>query len=232
MSRRFAIALGLAGLLVGLLGFTSLGQASVHGVRAQVVPRALYANNAGAVGGIKAYRKAHANALVATNKDGKLPDAVIPVQIEVEGPQGPPGPQGPKGDKGDPGPQGVQGLPGPQGNDGLPGPKGDTGPPGPGLAGLHIVSATTDEDNNDSKPLGVACPSGEFVVSGGARVAPANGQVAIVSSFPALTSTVSGWSATAAETQVTTAEAKPVTIGQPDDFTWTLTVFALCGKKT
>ena len=79
------------------------------------------------------------------------------------------------------------------------------------------------------------CPSGEFVISGGARVSPANGQVAIVSSVPFISASVSGWSATGAEVRVTTKTDDPdkrVTTGQPNDFTWTLSVFALCGKKS
>ena len=121
MSRRLPIGLALAGLLVGMLGFTSLGEASISGLSAKVVPRAKFALNAAAVGGIKAYRKAHANALVATGKDGKLPDAVLPIGIEVEGPQGPPGPKGDKGDKGDKGATGPQGASGSQGPQGPPG---------------------------------------------------------------------------------------------------------------
>ncbi len=86
MSRRLPIALGLAGLLVGMLGFTSLGQASVHGFKARIVAKAKYAENAGAVNGITASRKAKANALVATNGRGKLPDAVLPIGLDITGP--------------------------------------------------------------------------------------------------------------------------------------------------
>src|SRR5215212_7113855 len=202
MSRRLPIALGLAGLLVGMLGFTSLGEASVSGLSARVVPRAKYATNAGAVGGIKAYRKPHANALVATGKDGKLPDSVIPIQIEFEGPQGPPGPKGDKGDRGDPGPTGSpgqQGPSGPQGPPGADGQPGATGPAGPGLRSPHIVSTETDSNGVDVKATGIACPSGERIISGGADVTPENGRVNLVRSVPFISGELSGWSAAAHE---------------------------------
>jgi hypothetical protein len=241
MSRRLPIALGLAGLLVGMLGFTSLGQASVHGLQARIVAKAKFAQNAGAVNGIPASRKAKANALVATNGKGKLPDSVLPIGLDITGPPGPTGPKGDKGDTGPEGPVGPGGPPGPPGQQGAVGPEGpqglpgNTGPPGAGLTGVHIVSADSVEDNSNSRSAVVNCPSGEFVISGGARVAPTNGQVAIVSSVPFVSASVSGWSATAAEVQVTTDPADPdkrVTTGQPSDFDWALSVFALCGKKS
>jgi len=235
------IALGLAGLLVGMLGFTSLGQASVHGLNARIVAKAKFAQNAGAVNGITASRKAKANALVATNGKGKLPDAVLPIGLDITGPPGPTGPKGDKGDTGPPGPAGPTGSPGPPGQQGSQGPEGPqglpgaTGPAGAGLTGVHIVSADSDEDNSNAKAVAVNCPNGEFVISGGARVAPANGQVAIVSSVPFISTSFSGWSATGAEVRVTTEDddpAKRVTTRQPSDFTWAITVFALCGKKS
>ncbi len=123
--------------------------------KARIVAKAKYAENAGAVNGITASRKAKANALVATNGRGKLPDAVLPIGLDITGP---PGPTGPKGDKGDTGPAGTarpgQGPPGPQGPQGPEGPQGlpgDTGPPGAGLTGVHIVSADSVEDNSNSK---------------------------------------------------------------------------------
>ena len=128
-----------------------------------------------------------------------------------------------KGRRGRQGPEGIQGLPG------------ATGPAGAGLTGVHIVSADSDEDNSNSKAVAVNCPNGEFVISGGARVSPANGQVAIVSSVPFVSTSFSGWSATGAEVRVTTEDDDPdkrVTTRQPNDFTWTISVFALCGKKS
>jgi collagen triple helix repeat protein len=240
MSRRLPIALGLVGLVVGLLGFTSLGSASVRAVNATIVAHARYADNAGAIGGIKAYRRPHANALVATNKQGKLPDSILPIGIEVEGPQGPQGPQGPKGDKGDPGPQGTQGAQGPQGPEGPAGPPGDTGAPGPAGPGIRNMIIRSDEtptdnaDGNDppnTKTLAVFCLSSERVISGGAEIiTPDQGRVTVVRSVPFLSTNSSGWSATAAEVKVTTDDAKPVTTGQPSDFEWSLRVYALCAK--
>jgi Collagen triple helix repeat (20 copies) len=221
MSRRLPIALGLAALLVGMLGFTSLGEASIHGVRASVVPKARFADNAGAVGGIKAYRRPHANALVATNGKGKLPDAIMPIGIEVTGPQGPQGPKGDKGDKGDTGATGAQGLPGPQGPGGPAGPAGDTGAPGPagpGIRSMVIRSDDTPTNDNITKSLPVFCLTGERVISGGAEIISSDrGRVTIVRTVPFLTTDSSGWSVTAV--------AKDAT--GPD---WGLRVYVLCAK--
>ena len=243
MSRRLPIALGLAALLVGMLGFTSLGEASIHGVRANIVAHAKFADNAGAVNGITASRRPKANALVATNGRGKLPDAVMPIGIEVTGPQGPPGAKGDKGDNGDTGPAGQQGSPGPQGpsgNDGAPGPTGPTGPTGPagpvgpGLKGVIIRSDETSTDGNNTKSLPVFCLTGERVITGGTEIiAPDSGRVTVARSVPFDSSSSSGWSATGSEIKVTTNDPDPtkrVTTGQPDDFTWSLRVYAMCAK--
>ena len=177
MSRRLPIALGLAGLLVGMLGFTSLGQASVHGLNARIVAKARYAENAGAVNGITASRKAKANALVATNGRGKLPDAVLPIGLDITGPPGPTGPKGDKGDTGPAGQPGPQGSPGPQGPQGPPGsdgPAGPAGPAGPGLRNMIIRSDDTSTNDNNTKTLPVFCLSGERVISGGAEIISPN----------------------------------------------------------
>ena len=237
MSRRLPIALGLAGLLVGMLGFTSLGQASVHGLNARIVAKAKYADNAGAVNGITASRKAKANALVATNGRGKLPDAVLPIGLDITGP---PGPTGPKGDKGDtgpagqPGPQGSPGPEGPQGPPGSDGPAGPAGPAGPGLRNMIIRSDDTSTNENNTKTLPVFCLSGERVISGGAEIiSPSAGRVSLIRSVPFLSTDSSGWSASAAEIKVTTNTPDPadaVTTGQRDDFEWSLRVYVLCAK--
>jgi Collagen triple helix repeat (20 copies) len=242
MSRRLPIALGLAALLVGMLGFTALGQASVSGLRANIVARAKFADNAGAVNGITASRRPKANSLVATNGKGKLPDAIMPVGIEVVGPQGPQGAKGDKGDKGDTGPAGPQGSPGPQGpagNDGATGPTGPAGPAGPagpGLKGVIIRSDETSTDGNNTKSLPVFCLTGEHVITGGAEIiASDSGRVTVARSVPFDSSSSSGWSATAAEIKVTTNDPDPtkrVTTGQPDDFTWSLRVYAMCAKTS
>jgi hypothetical protein len=239
-SRRLPIALGLAGLLVGVLGFTSLGEASVRSVSATVVPKAKFATNAGAVNGIKASRTPRAGYLIPLKSNGKLPDKVLPYQIDVVGEQGPPGAKGDKGDKGDTGPAGLQGNPGPSGSPGPQGPSGppgDTGPAGPqgpagpGLKGLHIVSFESDTNNDDNKSASVACPSGERMISGGSAVQPENGRVMIVRSVPYVSGDNSGWSAAAAEVRAqaeTTPDATPV--DEPDSFQWSLSIYALCAK--
>src|SRR5829696_8985674 len=107
MSRRTPIALGVAALVVAALGFTSLGQASKL---AKPVSRAIYANNAGAVNGIKASRTPKPNRLLMLDKEGQVPDKALgDLIIEVQGPPGPQGAQGPQG------PQGPKGAAGPQG---------------------------------------------------------------------------------------------------------------------
>jgi len=53
---RLPVALGVAGLLVGVLGFTSLGEASVSAAKPRIITRAKYADNAGAVGSVKVSR--------------------------------------------------------------------------------------------------------------------------------------------------------------------------------
>jgi|RhiMetdeSRZDD1v2_1073273.scaffolds.fasta_scaffold282197_2 Collagen triple helix repeat (20 copies) len=239
MSLRVPIALGLAGLLVGVLGFTSLGEASVRATNARVVPHAKFADNSGAVGGFKVYRTKHGNALIATNKAGRLPDSVLPIGIEVEGPQGPAGPKGDKGAKGDPGPAGpqgpggAQGPQGPAGDNGLQGPKGDAGPPGPGLRDPHIISSVSDTNGTDLKGASVSCPSGERVVTGGAEITPLLGRVVLVRSVPFISGSTSGWSASASEVRAKVDlpnAANPSTVDEPGNFDWSLTVYALCAK--
>jgi Collagen triple helix repeat (20 copies) len=234
MSLRVPIALGLAGLLVGVLGFTSLGEASVRATNARIVAHAKFADNSGAVGGFKVYRTKHGNALIATNKAGRLPESVLPIGIEVEGPQGPQGPKGDKGAKGDPGPAGpqgpggAQGPQGPAGDNGLQGPKGDTGPAGPGIRSMTLRFADTATGGGDAKSQSVSCLSGESVISGGAEIiASDQGRVSITLNAPTGSS---GWTASAAEIKVTTSGANPVTTGQPADYAWGLRVYALCGR--
>jgi hypothetical protein len=89
----------------------------------------------------------------------KMLEASLSVAIGAEGPQGDPGP---------PGPMGLTGPPGPQGPVGPIGPEGPQGPAGPGGTGgsfdpakLHSVTCT----NRTS----CGCPSGEVLISGGAK---------------------------------------------------------------
>ena len=84
---------------------------------------ASFAQNAGAVNGIKASRTPKPGKLVPLGKNAKLPRSVVPTIRGARGLQGPAGPPGPVG------PQGLQGA---------------TGPAGPGAAKLSFdVPANT-----------------------------------------------------------------------------------------
>jgi len=237
--RRVPIALGVAGLAVGLLGFTPIGEASVRAVTAKVPSKARYALNAGAVGGVKVSRTPKAGRLFPLPKDGLLPQSVLPYQIEVEGPQGatgPTGPPGPKGDTGPAGPQGNPGTPGPGGPQGPSGPAGDQGPPGPagpGIKNPHIVSFETDSNGDNYKSASIACPPGEREISGGAAVTPENsGRAFVVRSVPYISGNDNqGWSAAATEVRAQAETDPDVTpVDEPDGFGWSLSVYALCAR--
>jgi len=96
---------------------------------------------------------------------------------------------------------------------------------------MHILSDVTDVTDENQKTRTVFCPSGERVISGGARITPSTGRVTITSSVPFLSSESSGWSATANELSAQ-AESKPdaTAVNEPDEFTWNLTVYVLCAK--
>lgn len=233
MSRRLPIALGLAGLLVGLLGFTTLGQAAGTSAARGVVTvkRALFAKNAGAVNGIHASRKPKAGQLVALNKNKKLPESVIPIELIIEGAQGPQGVQGEQGPAGPAGPEGPQGPSGPSGPAGPQGPEGPAGPAGAGATGVEIVTDSTASDDLDAKNIAVFCPSGKRVVSGGASTST-DGRVSLTRSAPFISGANSGFSAAAAEVRGVTkpSSGTGVTVGQPDSYEWSLSVYALCAK--
>ena len=72
MRRRLPIALSTAALVVALFGVTPLGNAA-----ANVVKRALFANNSGAVNGIKASRTPSPGKLLPLGSDGFLDSSVI-----------------------------------------------------------------------------------------------------------------------------------------------------------
>jgi hypothetical protein len=232
------IALALAGLVVAVLGFTSLGEAAGTAVKgASAVKVADYAKNAGKVDGLSASRKPKGGMLFPLKANGKLPDSVIPINLVVEGPQGPPGPQGDRGAqgaKGDPGaagPQGPPGSQGPQGGIGPQGPQGPSGPPGPGVSGMHFISYETDTTNDDSKPAAVLCPSGEHVISGGGQVNPPNGRANLVASAPFSSGNQTGWGVVASEVKATSETTPDTTpVDEPDSFQWSLTVYAVCAK--
>jgi hypothetical protein len=160
---RLPLAIALAALVVGVLGWTGLGSAAVSAVRVA------FAKNAGAVDGISASRSRKAGQLLPLGRNGKFPLSAIPAgtQIVLEGPRGD---RGPKGDPGARGPQGVQGPAGqtgpqgpqgPAGSGGVPGPKGDPGAMGAqGPAGIQGQKG----DKGDTGPPGV---SGYEVKTGG-----------------------------------------------------------------
>jgi hypothetical protein len=238
-----------------MLGFTTVGEASVRSVSARIVPRAKFATNAGAVGGFRVSRTPRAGYLFplsykAKTADGKLKPHIFPLSVipftpttttGSDAPQGPPGPAGPKGPKGDtggPGTQGPPGLPGTSGPQGPAGPPGDTGAPGPagpGFGKTHIVSFESDTNKENYKAASVACPTGERVVSGGISVTPENsGRVGKVRTAPYLSGNDNqGWTGAAAEVRAqaeTTPDVTPV--DEPDSFGWSLTVYAVCLKVT
>jgi hypothetical protein len=95
-----------AALLLAVLAASPAGGAARRSIAA-------FAQNAGAVNGIKASRTPKPGRLVPLGKNAKLPSSVVPT---VRGARGLPGPQG------QPGPAGAQG------------PRGATGPAGPGAS--------------------------------------------------------------------------------------------------
>lgn len=240
LKRRLPIALGVTGLLVGILGFTSLGEASVRHLSASVVPRAKYATNAGAIGGVKVSRTPKGGRLFPLPKSGQFPQSVLPYQVEVEGPQGPAGPTGPKGDNGPTGPAGPAGPPGPSGAPGSQGPSGPTGPAGPpgpagpGIKNPHVITSESDSDDTDYKTIFLQCPSGERMISGGASIDPEqSGRVEITRSVPFISGDNSGWSAAATEVRAQAETDPDVTpVDEPDTFAWSLSVYVLCAKTS
>jgi hypothetical protein len=83
-----ARAIACVALLVALTGVTP-----ADAVRA--ARNALFARNAGAVDGISASRRPHANRLLSLGPDARFPASVVPA-----GPRGPRGAQGPPGERG------------------------------------------------------------------------------------------------------------------------------------
>jgi len=73
MSRRLPIVLSAIALVVAVLGTTPAGESA-----ANVVKRALFANNAGKVGGIRASRLPEPGKLLALDDAGQFPASVLP----------------------------------------------------------------------------------------------------------------------------------------------------------
>ncbi len=107
MRSRLPLLIASLALVVALIG-TPFVQAA-----ASAVGRALFANNAGAVNGIKASKTPKPGQLLALDRSGKLPASVVPSSARGQkGETGAQGPQGPQGLQGQAGAQGVQGPPG------------------------------------------------------------------------------------------------------------------------
>jgi hypothetical protein len=100
-ARLIAVLAGAA-LLLAVLAASPAGGAPRRSIAA-------FAQNAGAVNGIKASRTPKPGRLVPLGKNAKLPRSVVPTTRGARGLQGPAGPAGPVG------PQGPQGAAGPAG---------------------------------------------------------------------------------------------------------------------
>jgi hypothetical protein len=100
-ARLIAVLAGAA-LLVAVLAASPAGGAARRSIAA-------FAQNAGAVNGIKASRTPKPGRLLPLGKNAKLPSSVVPTARGARGLQGPAGPPGPVG------PQGPQGAAGPAG---------------------------------------------------------------------------------------------------------------------
>ena len=114
-ARLIAVLAGSA-LLLAALAATPAGGAARHSIAA-------FAQNAGAVNGIKASRTPKPGRLVPLGKNAKLPRSVVPTTRGARGLQGPAGPPGPVG------PQGPHGVAGPAG-------------PGAGKLGFDVPANT------------------------------------------------------------------------------------------
>jgi Collagen triple helix repeat (20 copies) len=229
MRRHLPVVLALAAVLVGVLGWTPLGEAAGSAVRV-----ALFARNSDKVDGIGASRKPTANQLLPLGRNGKFPLKVIPqgTQITLQGPAGPRGPRGPQGPQGPtgpagatgpsgpPGPQGLQGASGLDGERGPAGPQGQTGAQGPpGISGHEIPPAVDSATNaEDVKSATAVCPGPKKAVGGGAQILPDDAKVvALQVSRPSGTT---GWT-------VRAAEVVPYDDGMTP-LAWTLRVYVIC----
>jgi hypothetical protein len=177
MRKHLPLSLAVAALVVGVLGWTGLGEAAGNAVRVA------FARNSGSVDGISASRRPRAGQLIPLGKNRKFPESVMPTIVvtgDTPGPRGPagapgqPGAPGPAGTPGQQGPQGPPGLngaagpQGPQGPVGLSGQQGAQGPPGPpGMSGYEIVVGSQSSSGTAS----ANCPSGKLAVGGGMETA-------------------------------------------------------------
>jgi hypothetical protein len=96
---RLPLILSVTALAVAVFGSTPVGSAATG-----LVKEALFARNAGKVGGISVSRTPKPNTLLPLGGDAKLPASVLPAGT---GTGGAPGPAGPAGPRGPAGPEGV-----------------------------------------------------------------------------------------------------------------------------
>ena len=137
---RISTTLAAAALIVALLGITTLGHAAVDAVRV-----ALFAQNAGKVGNIKASRTPVPGQLLALDAKGRFPVSVVPKSAA-----GSPGEPGERGERGPQGAQGATGPAGPQGPQGVPGP---AGPQGAGVSYLRTIVVSPDPADESKNGL-------------------------------------------------------------------------------
>jgi hypothetical protein len=153
---RSAVALSL---LAGV-AFTQVSEADDAAyAAAERGVRAAFAQNAGAVNGIKASRTPRAGRLVALDRQGKLPASVGPAASGGAGAQGA---AGPKGDRGATGPRGARGPAGPAGPTG---PRGAAG--ADGVSGWEYVTKRLDVTGRRGASSHVDCPGAKKVFGGG-----------------------------------------------------------------
>jgi hypothetical protein len=113
----------------------------------------------------------------------------------------------------------IEKLRGEKGPAGKQGERGPAGPAGSGLADIQIRSKEVRGTSTSSRASAlVVCSAGEILLSGGAAVSGAAGKVAIVASNPSQEN--NAWFAESAR------------IDPENNDSWTLTVYARCGKKT
>ena len=134
---RISTTLAAAALLVALLGITPLGHAAADAVRV-----AIFAQNAGKVGNIKASRTPVPGQLLALDAKGRFPASALPKSV--------PGAPGQRGERGSQGPQGVTGPTGPQGPQGVPGP---AGPQGVGVSYVRTIVVSPDPADESKNGL-------------------------------------------------------------------------------
>jgi hypothetical protein len=176
MRQRLPLVLSVTALVVAVLGATPLGEAARDAIPA-FARKAGYANNAGAVNGIKASRFARAGYLVALRPNGKFP-----ISVGQVGPRGPQGPQGPAGPAGPSGPAGSAGAAG-----------------AAGVSGYELVTKDTSPSSSQAQGDIVTCPGSKKVLGGGGGIISAASHIGVALDFTGPNSAGTGWAAQAHE---------------------------------